>query len=238
MADLGAILQLLQKVAADNDEFRKEAVRQRKIDQQIIARQRLLDRQYLDQRLLCLETSFNKSLSDVSAAIGASAVSHSTQSSNVSKRSRASFEANFRDPNEAVDTWFNGQPIGETGWGEGETDEQTGWSAIGPPALFVEEQEWAADDPAFDEEPEWAEFPGALVHAAAADVKINCNDPAALLSQAHPIMDFSSVLKVLPSDDPKQCLLCGHTFTLIGYEIYMRSHICSPDFCAATAKRI
>ena len=238
MADLDAILQLLRKVAADNEEFRQEAARQRKIDQQIIARQRLLDRQYLDQRLLCFETSFNKSLSDVSAAIGASAVSHSTQSSNVSKRSRASFEANFRDPHEAVDTWFNGQPMGETGWGEGETDEQTGWSAIGPPALFVEEQEWGADDPAFVEEQEWA-----------------ANDPAALdpdppqpgtlqhirllsSAEAHPIMDLSAVLKVLPSDDPKQCLLCGRTFTIVGYVIYMRSHICSPDFCAATAKRI
>ena len=70
MADLDAILQLLRKVAADNEEFRQEAARQRKIDQQMIARQRLLDRQYLDQRLLCFETSFNKSLSDVSAAIG------------------------------------------------------------------------------------------------------------------------------------------------------------------------
>jgi hypothetical protein len=59
MADLEAILQLLRKVAADNEEFRLEAVRQRKQDQQFIAKQRLLDRQYLDQRLFCLESSFN-----------------------------------------------------------------------------------------------------------------------------------------------------------------------------------
>lgn len=224
MANLDVILQLLQKVAADNEEFRQEAARQRQRDQQVIAKQRLLDRQYLDQRLFCLESSFNKSLSDVSAAIGASAVSNSTQSSNASKRSRASFEEMFRDPQEAVDSWFNGQPMGETGWGERETDEQTGWSAIAPP-------EWGADDPAFVEDPAALisdpPHPGTLQHFQ-----------LLTSTEAHPIMDLSAVLKVLPSNDPKQCLLCGHTFTLIGYVIHMRSHICSPDFCAATAKRI
>ena len=226
MADLDAILQLLQKVAADNEEFRKEAARQRQRDQQEIAKQRLLDRQYLDQRLFCFETSFNKSLSDVSAAIGASAVSNSTQSSNVSKRSRASFEqAVLRDPNDAVDRWFNGQPRGETGWGEGETDELPGWSAIDPTALFVEEHEWEAEDPeALISDPP---HPGTLQHMQ-----------LLTSAEARPIMDLSAVLKVLPSDDPKQCLLCGHTFTIVGSVIFMRSHICSPDFCAATAKRI
>jgi hypothetical protein len=231
MADLDAILQLLQKVAADNEEFRQEAARQRKRDLQVIAKQRLLDRQYLDQRLLCFESSFNKSLSDVSAAIGASAVSNSSQSSNVSKRSRASFEANFRDPHEAVDTWFNGQPMGETGWGEGETDEQTGWSAIDP---LIEESEWGADDPAF---PAFVKDPAALISDPPQPGTLQ-HIQLLTSAAARPIMDLSAVLKVLPSDDPKQCLLCGHTFTTIGYVIYVRSHICSPDFCAATAKRI
>jgi cell pole-organizing protein PopZ len=235
MADLEAILQLLQKVAADNEEFRQEAARQRKKDQQFIAKQRLLDRQYLDQRLFCLESSFNKSLSDVSAAIGASAVSNSTQSSNVSKRSRASFEqaASPRDSIDAVETWFNGQSQGETGWGEGDSDAQ--WLADDPDALLIEEPVWAADllphtsnstlqnPKALNSDPPQ---PGTLQHMQ-------------LLSSAaaHPI-DLSAVLKVLPSDDPKQCLLCGTTFTIVGSVIYMRSHFCSPDFCAATAKRI
>ena len=235
MADLEAILQLLRKVAADNEEFRQEAARQRKQDQQFIAKQRLLDRQYLDQRLFCLESSFNKSLSDVSAAIGASAVSNSTQSSNVSKRSRASFEqaASLRGSIEAVESWFNDQPQGETGWGEGESDVQ--WIADDPHTLLNEEPVWAADllphtshstiqnPKALNSDPPQ---PGTLQHMQ-------------LLTSAvvHPI-DLSAVLKVLPSDDPKQCLLCGTTFTSVGYVIHMCSYFCSPDFCAATAKRI
>lgn len=236
MADLEAILQLLQKVAADNEEFRQEAARQRKKDQQFIAKQRLLDRQYLDQRLFCLETSFNKSLSDVSAAIGASAVSNSTQSSNVSKRSRASFEqaACLRDSIDAVETWFNDQSQqGETGWGEGETDAQ--WLADDHDALLIEEPVWAADllpptsnstiqnPKALNSDPPQ---PGTLQHMLLLTSAV-----------AQPI-DLSAVLKVLPSDDPKQCLLCGTTFTSVGSVIYMRSHFCSPDCCAATAKRI
>jgi hypothetical protein len=236
MADLDAILQLLQKVAVENEEFRQEVARQRKRDQQEMAKQRLLDRQYLDQRLFCFETSFNKSLSDVSAAIAASAVSNSSQSSNVSKRSRASFEAMLRDPNDAVDTWFNGQSKGGTGWSEGETDEQTGWSAIDPP----EEPEWGADDPAalFGEEQEGAAYDPAALNSDPPQPGTLQHSQLLTSAEALPIMDLSAVLKVLPSVDPKQCLLCGHTFTIVWSVIYMRSHICSPDFCAATTKRI
>ena len=199
MADLDAILQLLQKVAADNEAFRQEAARQRERDQREIAKQRLLDRQYLDQRLFSLESSFNKSLADVSAAIGASA-SVSTQSSNASKRSRESFEKTIlRDPDEVVGRWFNDQPLWETDCGEEKFGEQPGWSAIDPAARFVEQPEWGADDPAalLSDPPQ----PGTLQHSQ-----------LLTSAEAHPIMDLSAVLKVLPSDNPKQCLLCGYSF--------------------------
>ena len=199
MADLDAILQLLQKVAADNEAFRLEAARQRERDQREIAKQRLLDREYLDQRLFSLETSFNKSLSDVSAAIGASA-SISTQSSNVSKRSRESFECHanavLRDPDEVVGNWFNGQHLWETDFGVEVIGDQPGWSAIDPAARFVERPEWGADALLSD-----PPHPGTLQHSQQLT-------PA----EAHPNMDLSAVLKVLPSDNPKQCLLCGFPF--------------------------
>ena len=166
MVDLQDIIEQLRKIAADNEAFRQEQARLRESDKREQAKHRLLDRQYLDQRLLSMETSFSQKLADVSSALAASSSSISSQSS---KRSRDTFEPEIQcRPDEDSDIWFRQEPP----WAD--------------PA-DVDAVETVSEPP----------LPGTLQHSQ-------------LLSQASAHTD--TVLKVLPSDNPRQCLLCGVVF--------------------------
>jgi hypothetical protein len=189
MEDLQAIVQQLRKIAADNEAYRQEQARLRETDKRELAKQRLLDREYLDQRLLCMETSFSKILTDVSNAVAASCSTISSQSSKRSREifenanedhqddhiddSRAIFEHAVEDRHdEDVDTWLAGQPAWAFEAGDGVLE---GASDPKPQGMLQHTQLYS--------------------HA-----------------RAHSDMESCTVMKVLPSDNPRQCLLCGIVF--------------------------
>jgi len=183
MGDLQEIIQQLQKMAAENEAYRQEQARLREIDKREQAKHRLLDREYLDQRLLSMETSFSQKLSDVTSALTASS---STISSQSSKRSRESFERAIQhNPDEDDADWFAEQPLWDAGDDAEVAAEQPLWED-------GDHAEVAASEPP---------PPGTLKHT-------QMLSPA----RAHTDMGSCVVMKVLPSDNPKQCLLCGDAF--------------------------
>jgi len=194
MGDLQAIILQLQqmaadnrKMAADNEAFRQEQARLREIDKREDAKQRLLDREYLDQRLFSMETSFSLKLADVTNTLAASC---STISSQSSKRSREDFEHADEDPD--IEHNVPGMAMYQQGLDH-----------------HNDEDSWHTDQPT------WA------IDAAGAELVATSDPPPSGTlqhsqqhSHANALSDTVSgaVMKVLPSDNPKQCLLCGETF--------------------------
>ncbi len=134
MGDLQAIILQLQqmaadnrKMAADNEAFRQELARQREHDKREDAKQRLLDREYLDQRLFIMETSFSQKLADVTNTLAASC---STISSQSSKRSRDPFEHANEDPD--IEHNDPGRAMFQLGLGHHNEEDGDDWHADQP----------------------------------------------------------------------------------------------------------
>jgi hypothetical protein len=196
MGDLQAIVLQLQqmaadnrKMAADNEAYRQEQARLREYDKREEAKQRLLDREYLDQRLFSMETSFSQQLADVTNTLAASV---STISSQSSKRSREHFELANADPD--IEHNDPGRAMFQLGLEHHSDEDGDDWHAGQPTWAFeaVGTELVATSDPPPS---------GTLQHSQ-------------LHSHANALSDMVSgaVMKVLPSDNPKQCLLCGEPF--------------------------
>ena len=179
---------------ADLDEIMKqlrqmaadnEAYRQEQARQREIDKRELAKQRVLDRQYLDQRLhSMETSFSQKLSDVSTALDACSTISSQSSKRSRDSFEkAILCDPEEDVRSNWFADQPLWAGNVDAEVVSEQPESAAGGHAA------WSSDPPQ----------PGSLQHSQ-------------LLTPAT-VMGVSAVLKVLPSDNPKQCLLCGKVFS-------------------------